>query len=104
MNYPPAKASGISQPVKLNFIGYRIFRKYTLIRKSSVIICKRKIKLYLYKKELDNLYKSLISWSGHLKWANTYNLRRYIINYINQETIKYENRIYSNNITRNLTE
>jgi RNA-directed DNA polymerase len=62
----------------LNFVGYRIFKFFTLIRKSSVIQCKRKIKTYLFNNNYDQLYKSLISWYGHIKWANTYNLRRYI--------------------------
>ena len=67
----------------LNFVGYRIFRTYTLIRKSSVIRCKRKIQSYLYNKNYDKLYKSLVSWYGHIQWANSYNLRQYIEKQIN---------------------
>lgn len=66
----------------LNFIGYRIFRNYTLIRKSSVIGCKRKIKSYLYTENYEQLLKSIMSWYGHIKWADTYNLRQYIIGII----------------------
>ena len=62
----------------LNFVGYRIFRNYILIRKSSVVRCKRKIQSYLYNKNYDKLYKSLVSWYGHIKWANSYNLKQYI--------------------------
>ena len=62
----------------LNFVGYRIFRTHTLIRKSSVIRCKRKIQAYLYYKKCDELYKSLVSWYGHIRWANSHNLKRYI--------------------------
>jgi hypothetical protein len=62
----------------LNFVGYRIFKCFTLIRKSSAIQCKRKIKTYVLSNNFNQLYKSLTSWYGHIKWANTYNLKRYI--------------------------
>lgn len=62
----------------INFVGYRIFRTHTLIRKSSVVRCKRKIQSYLYHRKYDELYKSLMSWYGHIQWANSYNLKRYI--------------------------
>lgn len=67
----------------LNFVGYRIFRTHTLIRKSSVIRCKRKVKIYLYTEEYDKLYRSLTSWYGHIQWANSYNLKQYIERIIN---------------------
>ena len=28
--------------------------------------------------EYDELYKSLVSWYGHIQWANSYNLKQYI--------------------------
>ena len=67
----------------LNFVGYRMFRTHTLIRKSSVIRCKRKIQTYLYTENYDQLHKSLISWYGHIKWANAHNLKQYIERKIN---------------------
>jgi len=62
----------------LNFVGYRIFRSHILIRKSSVVRCKRKIQSYLYHEKYKELYRSLISWSGHIKWSNSYNLGQHI--------------------------
>jgi len=70
----------------LNFVGYRIFRTHTLIRKSSVIRCKRKVRTYLYHKNYKELYKSLVSWCGHIQWADSYNL----MNYIEKEIKTYE--------------
>ena len=68
----------------LSFVGYRIFRTHTLIRKSSVIRCKRKVQTYLYHRKYDELYKSLVSWYGHIQWANSHNLRQYIEQEINK--------------------
>lgn len=62
----------------LNFVGYRIFQSHTLIRKSSVVRCKRKIKSYLLYGKYDKLYKSLVSWYGHIQWADSHNLKQYI--------------------------
>ena len=56
----------------------RDFLTDRLIRKSSVIQCKRKIKTYLYTRNYNQLYKFWASWYGHIKWADTYNLRQYI--------------------------
>jgi retron-type reverse transcriptase len=75
----------------LNFVGYRIFKNKVLIRKSSVIRCKRKIKSYLYHRDYTQLYKSLVSWFGYIQWADTYNLRQYIrIGIINLWQMKTE--------------
>lgn len=60
----------------INFVGYRIFPDFKLIRKDSVKRAKRKIKKYKNDGEYDKLERFIASWSGHLKHANTYNLRR----------------------------
>lgn len=69
----------ISKP--LNFLGYRITSKYKLIRKDSVVRAKRKIKRYKRYNNQEKLKRFLASWLGHLKSADSYNLK----NYINRE-------------------
>jgi hypothetical protein len=58
----------------INFVGYRVWRNYILIRKSSVVQSKRKIKRYLLSKDYDALNKFLASWKGHVQWASHHNL------------------------------
>lgn len=58
----------------VNFCGYRIFDRYKLLRKDSVIRARRKIKRYTEEK----LKKFIPSWLGHAKWADTYNLIKHL--------------------------
>ena len=65
----------------VDFLGYRHFRKYILVRKSTVKrVTKRLKKLpYMYKKgkiTTEQYRSSLASTNGWLKWANSYNLRQ----------------------------
>ena len=55
----------------LNFLGYRIWESHKLIRKDSVIRAKRKIR----RLSGDELDRFKASWEGHIKWANSYNLK-----------------------------
>lgn len=66
----------VSKP--LNFLGYRITPKYKLIRKDSVVRAKRKIKRYKRYNNQEKLKMFLASWLGHLKSADSYNLKKYI--------------------------
>jgi RNA-directed DNA polymerase len=58
----------------INFLGYRIWKKFKLLRKSSVIKAKRKIARFVTNEDKDGLKKFIGAWSGHTKWANSYNL------------------------------
>ena len=58
----------------VNFLGYRIWGGHKLLRKSSVIRAKRKIKRYLDRKDQVSLDKFIAAWSGHAKWAESHNL------------------------------
>lgn len=62
----------------LNFLGYRITSSYKLIRKDSVIRAKRKIKRYKRYNDREKLGKFLASWLGHIKSADSYNLKKFI--------------------------
>lgn len=75
----------------INFLGYRIWKDYKLIRKLSVIRAKRKVKKYLKNNENDKLSRFLASWHGHIQWGNSHNLKNYIDNIINKTKYpKYE--------------
>jgi len=72
-------------PVKqgIDFLGYRIFRTHRLLRKSSIKRMKRRIKLAKENPEkIPDLRHSIISWLGHCRYANTFNLVRKIMNEI----------------------
>ena len=69
----------------LNFLGYRIRETYKLIRKDSVIRAKRKIKKYTVGGDYEKLKIFLASWSGHIKTADSQNLK----NYIKKELVNY---------------
>lgn len=65
----------------IDFLGYRHFKKYILLRKSTAKRVKKRLKRlpYLYKKESitkEKYRSSLASTLGWLKWANSYNLRQ----------------------------
>lgn len=56
------------------FLGCRIWPTHKLLRRSSVIAAKRKIKRYRTNGNTAVLNKFLAAWKGHARWANTYNL------------------------------
>ena len=64
----------------VDYLGYKIWPEYRLLRKSNVKRTKRKFKkfqkLYKYNKiSLETINNSMMSWFGHTKWADSYNLR-----------------------------
>jgi len=80
----------------INFLGYRIWKDYKLIRKLSVIRAKRKVKKYLLEKDYDKLNRFIASWHGHIQWGNSHNLKIYIDNIINKvKYTQYENNKYT---------
>ena len=67
-----------SMATPINFLGYRISANYKLVRRDSVVRAKRKIKRYKGKADTEALKKFLASWSGHLRSADSFNLKHYI--------------------------
>lgn len=63
----------------INFLGYRIWKNYKLIRPDSVRRAKRKIKNFKKHDDKDGLDKFIASWSGHIKWANCNHLNNKLI-------------------------
>ena len=54
---------------------YRIWKNHKLLRKSSVIKAKQKIKIYTKKQDYQQLKKFIGAWQGHAMMADTQNLR-----------------------------
>ena len=63
----PTKVRGV------DFVGYRFFGKYTLLRKNTY----KKLRFKISKcKNVEHLKRSKASYSGWLLWANCYNLKQ----------------------------
>ena len=58
----------------VNFLGYRIKANYKLIRKDSVVRAKRKVKRFTRLKLSKELDMFMASWTGHIMWADSFNL------------------------------
>lgn len=68
----------------INFLGYRIFYRYILLRQRNIKHFKKKLEqnLELYKQGLidkENLSCRIEGWMGYAKFANTYRLREQIM-------------------------
>lgn len=66
----------------INFLGYRIWKDYKLLRKQSVVRAKRKVNKYLLNNDNPKLVRFLASWHGHIQWSNSHNVKCYIDNLI----------------------
>ncbi len=80
----PRKANVFPINTGIDFLGYRIFRNYSLLRKSTVKrfikrvkVYKEKVKRGLMTKEKFN--QSLQSWLAYAKFGNSWHLRKQII-------------------------
>ncbi len=76
----PEKSKIIPLQKGIEFLGYRIFYYYKLLRKRNQRYFIRKLekKLVLYKDGLiseKNILEQLHGWIGYAKWANTYKFR-----------------------------
>lgn len=58
----------------INFLGYRIWPSHKLLRRSSVIAAKRKVRNCIEHGDTLSLQRFLASWSGHASWADSHNL------------------------------
>jgi hypothetical protein len=78
--FPIAKKGG--RP--LDFLGYRIYSTHRLLRRCSVKRIKAKLKTFkrLYSRKeitLDQINRSVQSWLGHAKHANSHNLKKSLL-------------------------
>lgn len=58
----------------LDWLGYRIWPTYKLLRHRSVIAAKRKINRYRKVGDALRLQRFIASWRGHAQWAESFNL------------------------------
>lgn len=69
-------SSGVGRGI--NFLGYRIWPTYKLLRQDSVLRAKRKIAKYVSHQDHIALQKFIASWAGHAAWADTHNLFKWM--------------------------
>jgi len=62
----------------INFLGYRIWPHYKLMRKQSVTRAKRAIKSLKRRGDVEGLNRFLAAWTGHASWADTQNLMAHL--------------------------
>ena len=72
----------------INFLGYRVFYHFKLLRKINKTKFERNFseKLFQFEQKTinrSNFIQSLQGWLGYAMWANTYKLRANIINSVN---------------------
>ncbi len=75
----PQKSKIIPLSRGIDFIGFRNFYKFRLLRKRNIHNMERKIDSCLNKEiSYDKLIEGFQGWQAYAKWANTYNLRKEI--------------------------
>ncbi len=68
----------------VDFVGYRHWHSHKKVRKSNIKRIRRKIRLFIKrysdgKIDFNTVNKSMQSWLGHIKHADTYNIRKTIL-------------------------
>ena len=72
----PQKSRIIPLSKGIDFVGFRNFAHFKLLRKRNIRKMNQKINLYKKdKKSFSSLKDSYQGWQGYAKWANTYKLR-----------------------------
>ena len=75
----PQKSRIISLKRGVDFVGFKNFYHYRLLRKRNIRNMKRKIELFKNGIiDFKTLTESYQGWQAYAKWANTYKLRRKI--------------------------
>ena len=76
----------------ITFLGYRVFYHYTLLNKRNIKNIMKK--LLLFKENVtgkEDFHNSLVGWEGYAKSANSYKLRREVVNKIYSKSINLNN-------------
>ena len=72
----PQKSKVISLSQGIDFLGFRNFWNYKLLRKRNIRKMQKKITDYKSgDKSFSSVFDSYQGWQAYTKWANTYNLR-----------------------------
>jgi len=71
------KSRIISLSKGVDFVGFRNFGKYRLLRKRNLRSMWKKIIAFKKgKRNFENIFESFNGWQAYAKWANTFKLRR----------------------------
>ncbi len=85
----PEKSKIVPLHKGINFLGFRNFYHYKLLRRTNIRKIQRKLvefkELYGAKKiDYDIVYDSFLGWFAYAKWANTYNLRKKMMDFVEE--------------------
>jgi len=76
----PQKSKIISMSRGIDFVGFRNFWKHKLLRKRNIIKMDYKIEEYKKGKiSKEKILESFQGWNAYAKWADSYNLRRRVV-------------------------
>lgn len=89
----PDKSKIISLSKGIDFVGFRVFWHYKLLRKRNIRKMLKKILVYKRDKlSKEEILESFQGWNAYAKWANSYQLRRKVVKKIYvSENLKYKN-------------
>jgi hypothetical protein len=75
----PEKSKIVSLSEGIDFVGFRNFYHFRLLRKRNIKNMERKFELFALKlMSQDKFIESFQGWNAYARWANTYRLRREI--------------------------
>lgn len=78
------KSKIISLSKGVDFVGFRCFWYHKLLRKRNIKKMFMKVKKYkIGEISKEKLFESFQGWNAYAKWANSYNLRRKVVQQIN---------------------
>ena len=79
----PQKSKIIQLSKGIDFVGFRNFAHFKLLRRRNIRKMNHKISLYKNnKKDFSSLKDSYQGWQGYAKWANTHKLREKVKKHI----------------------
>jgi len=80
----PEKSKIISLSRGIDFVGFRTFYYFKLLRKRNVNNMKRKILLFTEGKiSYEKFFDIFQGWNAYAKWGNSYNKIRDMFNFLN---------------------
>lgn len=100
----PEKSKIIFLNRGVDFLGLRIFPHHTILRKKNLRKFKRKLEVYSKEYfgqliEYDTIYDFLEGWCAHSKNANTYKLRKLVLEQVEK---KFPNEVSTKEVNRGL--
>jgi len=79
----PDKSGIINLSCGVDFVGFRNFYYFRLLRKRNIINVQDKIELFKQGKIEENKFKEILQgWNAYAKWANTFTLRKNLFSQI----------------------